>query len=421
MKKLGTIEDLAKAPYNPRAITDEAASGLAASLSEFGDIAGVTWNSRTGNLVCGHQRVDQLKALGAQVFHGESGPEIRVGSDGSVFPIRIVDWPLDKEKAANIAANNPHIAGVFTQDLGSMLDEVRGSIGDECFSQLQFDSLLEELQKKQDNSGEIGNTEDDETPEPPSAPVTKLGDLWLLGEHRLICGDSREAYLASRLFNSERASLMNTDPPYGVSIVGGSKDPLDVKNYRSGGTIQNDDITGEKLRLFLVPAMEIAAKMLVPGASWYVWFADKETRAFIDSVECLGGFRHILVWVKHKIVFSRCDYHYRNEFVMYGWVPGAGHRWFGGHKQDTVWEENVHADKDKKHPSSKPVPLAAKPIVNHTSKGEIVYDPFLGSGTTLIASEQLERRCYGFDIEPKYCDVIVERWQNLTGGKARLG
>jgi DNA modification methylase len=272
------------------------------------------------------------------------------------------------------------------------------------------------------DSGTEAEVVEDEAPEPPVNPITKPGDLWLLGNHRLLCGDSTKAEDVARLMAGAMAELLNTDPPYGVSVAGGTHDPRDTKNYRSGGEIQNDGLTGEKLAEFLEAAFSNALAYLSAGAAWYVWYAGTETAAFLKATCALGGMRHILVWVKPNFVFGRSDYHYRHEPVMYGWTPGAGHRWYGDRTQDSVWEAKVGLDLEKKlHPTSKPVSIASRPIQNHTKQGDVVVDMFLGSGTTLIAAEQLGRKCYGMEISPQYCDVIVQRWETLTGRKATRG
>jgi DNA modification methylase len=279
----------------------------------------------------------------------------------------------------------------------------------------------EELDELIESKSDQKETTEDEVPEPPADPITKPGDLWILGRHRVLCGDSTKTEDVVRLMDGAKAELFNTDPPYGVSVAGGTHDPRDVKNYRSGGTIENDKLTGEKLAVFLESAFKNAADCLTAGAAWYVWFAGTETEAFLRASASLGGMRHVLVWVKPNFVFGRCDYHYRHEPVMYGWTSGAGHRWYGCRTQDSVWEAKVGVDLEKKlHPTSKPVSIAARPIENHTKDNEIVLDLFLGSGTTLIAAEQLGRKCYGMEISPQYCDVIVKRWETLTGQKATL-
>ena len=329
-------------------------------------------------------------------------------------PVLVLD--IDQAEADKLLLSLDPLAALAETNstaLDALLREV--DTGSEGLQQMYAD-MAEAAELYQDGDKEIV---EDEVPEPPVDAITKPGDLWLLGDHRLLCGDSTKAEDVERLMAGAKADLLNTDPPYGVSVAGGTHDPRDTKNYRSGGEIENDGLTGDSLAKFLEAAFANAEKHLSAGASWYVWYAGTETAAFLRATQSLGGMRHILVWVKPNFVFGRCDYHYRHEPVMYGWTPGAGHRWYGDRTQDSVWEAKVGVDLEKKlHPTSKPISIAARPIQNHTKQGDVVADMFLGSGTTLIAAEQLGRKCYGMEISPAYCDVIVKRWETLTGKKA---
>ena len=252
-------------------------------------------------------------------------------------------------------------------------------------------------------------------PEPPVDPTTKPGDLWLLGEHRVLCGDSTKREDVARLMGGEVADLIWTDPPYGLNHIGGSKDLRDVKNYRSGGVVHSDDKTGAELA-----AMVGGALRNVPRHDSTVLYVASppglNIREMIDAFNSSGfEFRHSLVWVKSAFVFGRCDYHYRHEAVLYGW--GKKHEWSGPRDISTVFEF-PRGDKTIEHPTSKPVGLVVATAKNHP--GLLMADPFLGSGTTLIAAEQLGRKCYGLEISPAYCDVIVKRWEAFTGKKATL-
>jgi hypothetical protein len=217
--ELRDIEDLRPAEYNPRTITEKAAHGLGQSIASFGDLSGIVWNKRTGNMVCGHQRLDQLKAKGGQLVRGA----IEVAS-GDRFPVRVVDWDEAKEKAANVTANNPRIAGEFTEGIADLLPEIRCSVGDEEFEALNLDSLADSL-------GELANPPadvvEDEVPEPPKTPITKMGDVWTLGDHRVVCGDFADCppqTTAAETFGF-------TSPPYnaGDNSLGGNKSMVSSK------------------------------------------------------------------------------------------------------------------------------------------------------------------------------------------------
>lgn len=411
-------------PKNARKISKQALAGLGVSMTEFGDLSGITWNEKLGDLVAGHQRMKRLGSAGARSWE-RTGPDAGVVVDPKTkerFPIRIVQWDETKHRLAQIAANNPAIQGDFTEET---LEQLRELETDARYHELRLQDLAAQLQGEADEAGGEpggGDTDPDDVPEPPKKPISKLGDLWILGEHRLMCGDSTSPAHVGRLMNGVRAVLMATDPPYGVSVAGGTHDPRDEKNYRSGGQIENDGLTGPKLEAFLKQFSEQAITLLEPGSPFYVWYAGTETIAFLRAADVLGGMRHILVWVKPNFVFGRSDYHYRHEPCIYGWTPGAAHRWLGSRDQSSVFEcgrdEGSAGVERKSHPTVKPVALFETPILNHTVKGQVCYEPFSGSGSQIIAAERLERRCYAMELEPKYVDVAVARWEAFTGKKA---
>ena len=240
-------------------------------------------------------------------------------------------------------------------------------------------------------------------------PRTKPGDLWLLGRHRLLCGDSTKAEDVERLMAGIQADMMFTDPPYGVSYVGKTKKAL---------TIQND---GEAdLPKLLDGSFSCAMLATREGACWYVAAPPGPLHwEFARRLMDLGVYRQTLVWVKDSMVLGHSDYHYKHEPIFYGWKPGASHREPPDRTQVSVWEI-ARPKRSEEHPTMKPVELVAKAVGNSSLRGESVYEPFCGSGTTLIAAEQLGRKCYGMEISPQYCDVIVRRWENLTGETAVL-
>ena len=289
--------------------------------------------------------------------------------------------------------------------LDALLREV--DTGSEGLQQMYAD-LAEAAELYQDEAKEIV---EDEIPEPPVDPITKPGDLWTLGDHRLLCGDSTKAEDVERLMAGAKADLMLTDPPYNVAYEGGSKKRT---------AIQNDSMDADSFRVFLSSCFRCAFESMHPGASFYIWHADTEGYNFRGAViDCGQQIRQCLVWAKDNSMFSRQDYHWKHEPCLYGWKEGAAHSWHSDRKQTTVLEF-ARPSKSEEHPTMKPVALFAYLAGNSSDKDQLVYDPFLGSGTTLIAAEQLGRKCYGMEISPAYCDVIVKRWETLTGKKATL-
>ena len=411
--KLKTIDDLKPASYNPRKIEQSAMHGLKRSIGEFADISGLVWNSRTGNLVAGHQRLAALRTLYGDGLLLDAQAPCLVTPRGERFAIRVVEWDLIKEKAANLAANNPAIAGEFTEGLVEILVEIKEEMP-ELHEDLRFEELAEEFAIV-----ERPAPEQDEVPDPPKDPITKPGDLWILGKHRLLCGDCRNA--TGSVMDKDLYDLLVTDPPYGVSYA--SKNEF-LNAIAPGNRIQTpiagDHQTPEEMETFWREAFTAVRAFAKPGTSYYVTGPQGGDLLLLLLNLRASGFplRHMLIWAKNNHVLGRSDYNYKHEPIIYGWVEGA-HRYCGGASETSLWEiDKPH--ESKLHPTMKPVELYARAIRNSSTEGEIVLDPFCGSGTCVIAAEQLSRRCYGLEIDPHYCDVIVERWQNLTGGKATL-
>jgi DNA modification methylase len=267
---------------------------------------------------------------------------------------------------------------------------------------------------------------EDEVPDLTTDPVTQTGDLWILGEHRLLCGDSTDKKYVSRLMNGEKAVLMNTDPPYGVSYANNERPNPGVAKPR----VANDELTDEKLQKFLENCFQCAVEIaLNKNAAWYMWHAHLTQGYFAAAAAAAADvvLHRQIIWVKPVLLLGRGQYHWKHEPCFMGWVKGNQPPDFGegaGERtQTTVWEIGNITQKERKelnHATPKPVEIFAIPIVKHTTKGEVCYEPFCGSGPQIIAAEQLDRKCYGMEISRQYCDVIVERWQNLTGKKARL-
>jgi len=236
-----------------------------------------------------------------------------------------------------------------------------------------------------------------------------MGSLQVGSRHRLLCGDSTKAEDVERLMDGEVAQVMVTDPPYGVAYEGTPSTKRDA--------IQNDSLTPDETEALINNSMMLAR--LAPGSSYYIFAPPGDLYPrFWAGIDAAGlAPKHQLAWVKDRMVFGRADYHGQFEPIIYGWKPGAAHYFIDDRTQTTVWEY-PKPQTSKEHPTMKPTPLTERCIKNSSKRGWLVYDPFLGSGTTLIAADNLGRKCYGMEIDPGYCDVIVERWENLTGGKA---
>lgn len=258
------------------------------------------------------------------------------------------------------------------------------------------DFVVEPMDKYRDKDA-------DEVPEV-KEPFVKSGELWLLGNHRLLCGDSTKKEDVERLMNGEEADLVFTDPPYNV-------------NYKSidGKTIENDSMSDEDFLSFLTSAFTNIAKVLKNGSSFYICHADLEGFNFRYAVKLAElKVRQCCIWVKNSLVMGRQDYQWRHEPILYGWKEGEAHKWYADRAQTTVWEFNKPS-RSEEHPTMKPVELVEYGVRNSSKVGDLVFEPFCGSGSTLIACEKTSRRCFGMEIDPHYCTVILERWAKFTG------
>lgn len=236
-----------------------------------------------------------------------------------------------------------------------------------------------------------------------------MGKLALKSRHKVLCGDSTRSEDVERLLAGAVADAVLTDPPYGVDYVGKTKDALQVHNDGR-----------ETLAPLLEAALGLALKSCKEGGCWYVAApARPQLIEFAMVLRDLEIWRQTLIWAKQSLVMGHSDYHYQHETIFYGWKPGAAHQAPPDRKQTSLWQFD-RPTASREHPTMKPVALFAKMVSNSTSKGDLIYEPFGGSGTTLIAAEQLERRCSAIEISPSYCDVIVKRWETLTGEKAIL-
>ncbi len=258
---------------------------------------------------------------------------------------------------------------------------------------------------------EDGLTDPDDAPEPTDDPETKLGDVWVLGGHRLMCGDSTSIDDMEKLTAQQKVDMWLTDPPYNVAYEGGTKEKL---------TIKNDSMGDDQFRQFLRDAYVAADAVMKAGAVFYIWHADSEGYNFRGAAKDAGWtVRQCLIWKKSSLVMGRQDYHWKHEPCLYGWKEGSAHLWAADRKQTTILEFDKPS-RNGEHPTMKPVALFEYQLLNNTKGGDIVLDSFGGSGTTMIAAEKNGRLSRLMELDPKYCDVIIKRWQEFTGKTATL-
>ena len=384
------INEISSAKYNPRKITDEAMGRLTKSLAEFGNIQPITWNVRTGNVVGGHQRLKVYKAMGKT--------EVDVWA---------VDLDEQKEKAANIALNK--LSGEFDMPmLKDILEEIDTGELDMEITGFGMDEIALMME---DAHPEVT---EDEVPEVPVDAITKPGDLWILGEHRVLCGDSTSEADVSRLMNGEKADMVFTDPPYGVNYDGGhATDKRREKLKNDNSTLIYDDS---------VPNMFKHSK---DEAALYLWFAATKSLQVLQVLQVLQANNYVirswLIWNKNQAQFGAigAQYKQKHEPCLYCFKKGESPYWNGPNNEVSVWDEK-RSRINEFHPTQKPVELSGRALANSCPASGLVLDLFLGSGATLIGAEQTKRKCYGMEISPNYCDVIVKRWENLTGKKATL-
>lgn len=379
--------DLLPADYNPRKDLkpgDAEYEKLKRSIEQFGYVEPVIWNQTTGRVVGGHQRLKVLMDMGM-----------------TEVDCVVVAMDEEKEKALNIALNK--ISGDWDKDkLALLIADLQGADFDVSltgFEPAEIDALFKDTLKDgvKDDDFDVGA----ELAQP---TMTKPGDVWTLGRHRLICGDSTKAETYDLLMGGTKANLVITDPPYNVNYEG------------SAGKIKNDNMADEAFYNFLLDAYTQMHSAMADDASIYVFHADTEglnfRRAFADAGFYLSG---CCIWKKQSLVLGRSPYQWQHEPCLYGWKKNGKHQWYTGRKETTIWEFNK-PKKNGDHPTMKPIPLLAYPIMNSSMSNSVVLDPFGGSGSTLIACEQTDRICYTVELDEKFCDVIVKRYIEQVGG-----
>lgn len=400
------IEDLKGNARNPRRISGEALAGLKVSLARYGDIAGITYNLRDGTLVTGHQRMAALRAIYGDGLKIEG--ERLVAPTGESWAVRVVDWDEATANAAMVSANNEHIQGEYTDELQGLLREIEDA-DPEMFASLEMDKLLEDLREVDERDADDG-PEDEEI-----LTVTEPGDLWELGEHRLLCGNSRVVDDVRRLMRGERAALYATDPPYLVDYDGenhfnGSKNWSGTYGVTWDASDQGPELYEDVFRAAIGEAVK-------ENAAWYCWHASRRQALLEDVWTKLGLLVHQqIIWTKDRPVLGRGRYLWGHEPCFFGWRRGNEPPVVTKERHSTVWYvEGVRTSLTKLHPTSKPAELFALPMRQHTLPGELCYESFGGSGSQLIAAEMTGRRCNTMEISTRYCDVIVARWCKYAG------
>ena len=385
------VDELIPYARNSRTHSDAQVAQIAASIKEFGFTNPVLIDE-TGSIIAGHNRV-----LASRKLNLVSVPCIQLShlTEAQKKAYIIADNKL----ALNAGWDDEMLAVELTdlKDIGFDLD-LTG------FNTDEIEALLAPV-------GTEGLTDEDAVPEVPEAPVTVLGDVWLLGNHRLMCGDSTSIDAVDKLMAGGGADMLLTDPPYNVAYEGATKQKL---------TIQNDSMGDGEFRQFLRDAFVTAENAMKNGAVFYIWHSDSEGYNFRGACQDAGlKVRQCLIWKKSSLVMGRQDYHWKHEPCLYGWKEGAGHLWAADRKQTTILEFDKPS-RNGEHPTMKPVGLFEYQMLNNTKGGDIVLDLFGGSGTTIIAAEKNGRYGYLMELDPKYCDVIVQRWQEFTGKTATL-
>jgi site-specific DNA-methyltransferase (adenine-specific) len=381
-------------PYarNARTHSDEQISQIAASIKEWGWTTPVLVDEQ-GGIIAGHGRT-----LAAQRLKMAEVP---------VMVAR--GWSEAKKRAYVLADNKLALNAGWDNEMPAL---ELGELGDLGFDLDLTGFTPEEISALVSIEVTEGLTDEDAVPDVPDDPTTKLGDIYQLGNHRLMCGDSCSLIDMEKLCNGQLVDMWLTDPPYNVGVQGGNHANPERKN---GLKILNDKMPDEEFRRFLRDAYVTADLMMKPGAVFYIWHADSEGYNFRGAAKDAGwAVRQCLIWKKSSIVMGRQDYHWKHEPCLYGWKEGAGHLWAADRKQTTILEFD-RPSKNGEHPTMKPVVLFEYQMLNNTKGADIVLDSFGGSGTTMLAAEKHGRHARLMELDPKYCDVIIKRWQDFTG------
>jgi len=392
-------------PYarNSRTHSAEQVAQIAASIREFGFTNPVLIDAG-GGIIAGHGRV-----MGAQSLGMAEVPCIRLGH------------LTDAQKRAYIIADNKLA-------LNAGWDEAMLRLELNDLQAMEFDLDLigfnaDELADLMADPPGAGKTDADQAPPVEKVAVSKTGDVWLLGNHRILCGDSTDAASVARLMNGRKARLMNTDPPYGVAYDNAERPNPGVAKPR----VANDELTGgAEMQEFLERMLVAAAPVMDDHAAYYFWHPMLTQGTYVAAAAAAAAgilIHRQIIWVKPVLLLGFGDYHWKHELCFYGWRQGSRPEFYGPRNQTTIWEVGNVTQAERKefnHATPKPVELFTRPIENHTKPGDVCYEPFSGSGPQIIAAEMLGRACYAMEMHPQHVDVAVRRWQDYTGRAATL-
>lgn len=373
------IKELKPYEKNPRR-NDEAVRFVASSIKEFGFKVPIIVD-KDMVIIAGHTRYKAAKKLKLKEVPVIMADDL---TDEQVKAFRLAD--------NKVAERSEWDFDLLTDELTDILDIDMEQFG------FEFDGGVEDEVQ-----------EDDFEIEPPKEPKAKLGDVYQLGRHRLMCGDSTKVEDVEKLMNGSQADLLLTDPPYNVDYEGKTKEAL---------KIENDHMGDDSFYQFLYDVFATAYAVMRDGAAFYIWYASKEVVNFSKSITEAGlTVKQELIWNKNSMVMGRQDYQWKHEPCLYGWKETASHNWYSDRKQTTVIDID-RPTRNALHPTMKPIPLFDYLIKNSSQKGDVILDLFMGSGTTLMACEQNGRVAYGMEFDPRYVDVIIERWEQFTGEQA---
>ncbi len=389
--------DLVPNPRNWRTHPADQQRALAGALAEVGWVTEVIVNRTTGHLVDGHLRL-----------------ELALAGGEPTVPVTYVEL-TEAEESLVLATLDP--IGAMADAEAQALDALLATLSP---NDADLRAFIEDLTRQQATETlRVGLVDPDDVPDRPEVPWVKAGELYQLGEHRLVCGDATDAATVQRLFGEiPDADILWTDPPYGVAYQTKLSTEEAVARHRRTDGLEVANDQPEDIPALLRAAFGLAP--LKPGGSFYVASpssADVLPTFYSALADNAMPVRQQLIWVKDAFVMGRHDYHYRHEPILYGWKAGAAHTFHGGRDQDTVWEI-ARPRRSETHPTTKPVELVARALAFSSRPGDVVYEPFAGSGTTIIAAEQAGRRCLAVELDPHYAQVAIERWASFTGERA---